>query len=561
MTEDYLLQVRKPARYTGGEWNVSSKKFEDNKVNFALCFPDLYEVGMSNLGIRIIYGLLNQLDGVCCQRFFAPAADMEQILRANNLLFSSLEEARPLKDFDFAGFSLGYELGYVNVLGMLDLGNIPLRSVERNKDFPLVIAGGVCCFNPEPMRDFFDLFLIGEAEEALPEIVGLYARLKDDYKSGSLLKEELLKEFSHIEGVYVPSLPAKKIKKRFIKDLDSSFFPVKWLVPYIEIIHDRMMLEVMRGCPYKCRFCQANRIYHPLRFRSKDKLISTAQEIYSSTGYEDISLAGLCVSDYPRVDLLLKDLFACFSQKAVSVSLPSIKPKDLTGDIAGILSKVKKTGLTFAPEAGSQRLRRVLNKEFDEDVFFDAMEKAYSAGYQRVKLYFMSGVPSETQEDLEGIIDFSVKVSELRRKIGLPRAQINISVNTMIPKPHTCFQWQAMDNIEAMFAKQKILRDKASKHKSLRLNFHDPHMSFIEAVFSRGDRRLGGVIEHVFSQGGRFQAWDDQFNFKLWQDAFISSGINPQDYLLAGKIEDRLPWDFIDTGIPKESLAQECANF
>lgn len=576
MIEEFLLQVRKPARYIGKEYNAAKKDFAKSEVKFALCFPDLYEVGMSNLGIRILYGVLNNIPDVTCERFFSPALDMEGILRQNKIEIFSLESGRGLKDFDLVGFSLGYELGYTNVLNILDLGLIPLRAIERDAGFPLVIAGGPCVFNPEPMHEFFDLFVIGEAEEIILEIIGLYRELKEKFKSKRLSKEELLILFSGIEGVYVPSLyelnysgngkinefkPKFKnvplrIKKRFVKDLDKAYFPTDWIVPYIEIVHDRISLEIMRGCPNQCRFCQARQIYSPLRIRNKENALGLAAQAYRKTGYEEISLAGLSVSDYPFIEGLLNSLFCSLKEKTVSISLPSIKPNVYLGKLASLIATVKKTGLTFAPEAATEKLRQIINKDFDTDSFFRALEQAYLKGYQRVKLYFMTGLPFEREEDLDGILDFAICVSQARRKLGKPAAFINISINTMIPKPHTPFQWLGMEDIEKMKFKGGYLRKKL-KDKRMKLNFHNTYMSFLEGVLSRGDRRMASVIELAFKKGARFDAWDEFFVFEKWLNAFNEAGVDPAVYLAEKSINELLPWDFIDTGTSKEILLAE----
>ncbi len=578
MIDDILSQVHKPGRYIGGEWNVSRKDFESAAIKFALCFPDLYEVGMSNLGIRILYGILNDLDGVCCERFFSVAQDMENILRAAGTDIFSLESRRRLNDFDLVGFSLGYELSYTNVLNILELGGIPLLSSERDCRYPLVIAGGPCVLNPEPMHEFFDLFVIGEAEEVISEIVDVYRRLKDKFKKAKITKDELLLEFSRTEGVYVPSLYdvsytasgeieefrpkveglPQRISKRFIRDLNSAYFPSQWLLPYIQIVHDRITLEVMRGCPNNCSFCQARSQYYPFRKRGKEQILSLASQAYQCTGYEEMALGGLSVSDYPGIEELLQELLVPFKEKGVSISLPSIKPRMLVGNLSSLIAGVKKTGLTFAPEAASERMRKALNKDFSVSDFFAAIEQAYISGYQRIKLYFMIGLPHETEEDLDAILDFALQVSELRRKIKQRPAQVNISVNTLIPKPHTAFQRLGMEGIESIRQKQDYLRKKL-RNRRLELNFHSPNMSFLEAVFSRGDRKLSRVVVSAFKKGARFDAWSNLFLFEKWSEAFRECGIDPGSYLRQRTKQEILPWDFLDIGIPKQALEKDTA--
>jgi radical SAM family uncharacterized protein len=572
MQEDILLQVQKPARYIGQEWNVSRKDFEKAAIKFALCFPDLYEVGMSNLGMRIIYGILNSIPDVVCERFFSCGVDLEQILRTQNKEIRSLESQKRLRDFDIIGFSLGSELDYTNVLNILDLGNIPLKAASRDESFPLVISGGPNTLNPEPMHEFFDFFVIGEAEEAIVEIMDIYRK----NKSSRMNKQDLLLRFSQVKGVYVPSLyevkyspegtlqefrpkikniPAK-IHKRIVKDLDTSFFPQEWLIPYIQIIHDRITLEIMRGCPNQCRFCQARSGYFPFRFRSVENILNLASETYARTGYEEIALCGLSVSDYIRIEELLMKLMDLFKEKAVSISLPSVKPKTMLGFLSSLIATVKKTGLTFAPEAGSQRLRTIIAKDFDEQDFFKTLQEAYTSGYQHVKLYFMIGLPFEEQKDLESIVDFSLRVSELRRKTTKIPAYVNISINTLIPKPHTPMQWLRMEDIDNIKYKQGFLKNKI-RNKRLAWAFHNPYMSLLEGVLSRGDRRLSQVIFYAFNKGARFDAWSNYFSFDKWSEAFKESAIDPHFYLKEKHQDEILPWDFIDIGISKEYLIQE----
>ncbi len=576
INDEMLLGVRKPAQYIGGEWNVSHKDFEQARVKFALCFPDLYEVGMSNLGLRILYGLLNSREGLVCERFFAPNIDFEAVLRSNREGCFSLESRRGLREFDFVGFSLAYELCYTNVLNILDLGNIPLQSGSRDEKFPLIIGGGPCVLNPEPMAEFFDLFVLGEAEEAILEISEVYRGLKAEYKSGKFKKEELLLELARIEGVYIPSLynveyddrgnilsfwpkatgiPAK-ISKRFVRDLDKSFFPTDWLVPYIQIVHDRITLEVMRGCPNRCRFCQARSQYYPLRCKQPKIVLELAEQIYKKSGYEEISLLGLSVSDYPELEVLLKSLVCGFKSKGISVSLPSIKPKTMLGEMTDLIATIKKTGLTFAPEAASERLRQIIGKDFDEDEFFKTLEKSYAAGYQHVKLYFMIGLPFEEQQELDGLVDFCKRVSQMRRLVSKWPAQVNISVNAMIPKPHTPLQWFGMIDLDRMREKQDYLRS-LMKNRNLKIGFHNRLMSFLEGVFARGDRRLAPVIACAFRKGCRFDGWDEHFKFQLWEEAFRECGIDPKEYLRERFLDEILPWDFLDVGVPKEYFVAE----
>lgn len=576
MLEDILLQVRKPAQYIGHEWNLPEKNFDKAAIKFALCFPDLYEIGMSNIGIRIIYGILNNLDDVTCERFFSPALDMENVLRQNKMQLCSLESRKTLKEFDFIGFSLGHELSYTNVLNILDLGAIPLKSSSRNSDFPLVIGGGPCALNPEPLHEFFDLFVIGEAEEAILEITDVYRKFKDKFKSSGISKQDLLMMFSRVEGVYVPSLyevtydhagkiekfrakgdnaPAV-VKKRFIKDLNSAYFPLDWLIPYIQIVHDRAAIEITRGCPNNCRFCQARNQYFPFRERSVDNIFNLAGSIYKKTGYEEISLCGLSVSDYTGLGELLGRLIDLFKGDAVSISLPSVKPRTMLGDASSLIAKIKKTGLTFAPEAATERLRRIINKDFNMEEFFGVLQQAYISGYESVKLYFMMGLPFEREEDLDGIIDLSMQVMDLRRKVNRRPAKLSISVNTLIPKPHTPFQWLRMESGDTIKYKQGYIKGKI-KSSRLKLSMREPSMSFLEGVLTRGDRKLSRVILSAFLKGARFDAWDNNFMFQVWMDAFKQEGIDPEFYSQERSKNELLPWDFIDIGVSKESMISQ----
>lgn len=558
MIEDLLLSVHRPAQYLGNEWNACKKAAGSYAMNFALGFPDLYEIGMSNLGLRIMYGVLNNIPDVSCERFFAPEADMEAALKNNGRHLSSWESGRELIGFDFLGFSLGSELNYTNVLNILELAGLPLQSALRDCRYPLVIAGGPCSFNPEPMAEFFDLFIIGEAEEAVVEVMDLYRKHKNDYKNGQLAKADLLLELSRIEGVYVPALytPQLKVKKRIVADLEAAYFPCNWMVPYVQTVHDRITLEIMRGCPNRCRFCQARSQYYPLRIRSKEKVIALADSAYAASGYEELSLTGLSVGDYPGIEKLVSDLTTGFKERGVNLSLPSLKARALLGNVSSLIAKVKKTGLTFAPEAGTPRLRQALAKDFSEEEFFKVIEEAYSAGYQHLKLYFLIGLPGEKEEDLDGIINFANKASELKKKVKGGGAQINISVNPLIPKPHTPLQWLKMEPVAVIKEKQNYLRNHC-RNKRLKFSFHNFEMGFLEGVLSRGDRKLSAVILAAYKKGARFDAWPSSFSFNKWQEAFAEAGVDPESYLQEKETSAILPWDFIDMGIDKEYLVKE----
>jgi radical SAM family uncharacterized protein len=576
LNDEFLLGVRKPARYIGSEWNASKKEFEKCAIRFALCFPDMYEVGMSNLGIRIIYSILNAIPDVCCERVFVPDIDMDQALRDKGLPLFSLESQKDVRAFELLGFSLGYELSYTNVLSVLSGAGIPLEAAARGKDNPLVIAGGPAVMNPEPMGEFIDLFVIGEAEEAMVELISAYRTHKEDYAAGRMSKTDLLLALCKIEGVYVPAfydvtynddgtvksyapnragVPAT-VKKRILPDLNASPLPREWIVPYIQIVHDRLTIEVSRGCPNHCRFCQARSCYYPIRYRKPAQVLAGAREYYRQTGYDEISLAGLSVSDYPDLPGLMEQMVGAFKDKGVNISLPSVKPKTFLGGMSCLIATVKKTGLTFAPEAATGRLRGLIGKDFDEEEFFRMLEEVYRAGYQHVKLYFMIGLPQETPADIEAIADFSRRVSSARKAVSGSGAQVNVSINTVIPKPHTPFQWFRMFSLEQMQEAQQLLFSKMNGRK-IKMSFHDRSMNFLEGVFSRGDRRLSAVIKAAYAKGCRFDGWSEHFKFEAWMEAFREAGIDPVFYLRQRPVDECLPWDFIDVGIPRASLVKE----
>ena len=565
--EEILLEVRKPARYLGNEWNVVKKDFLKAKVKFAICFPDLYEVGMSNLGLRIIYGLLNLQEGVSCERVFLPDLDMLEIMRARKIPLFSLESRMPLVKFDFIGFCLSYELDYTNVLAMLDLSGIPLLSGKRNLDFPLVIAGGSCAGNPEPLADFIDLFLIGEAEEALPEIIERYKEIRTRNQEPGTTKEEVLKELSKIEGVYVPSLYEVeydssgavkkfspkypgiplKVRKRIVKNLDQAYYPTNWLVPHIQIVHDRASIELMRGCPHRCNFCQARSVYHSLRLRSAQKVLELAKEVQRLSGYEELSFLSLSTSDYPFLNEVIASLAEKFQEQAIAISLPSIRPKAYLGDLAKVLARVRKTTLTFAPEAGSIKLRSQINKDFNMEEFYAAVFASYKAGWRAIKLYFIIGLPNEDYEDLDGILEIAQEACRLRKEaVGRP-AEVRLSICLFIPKPHTSFEREAMESQGRLRDKIIYLRKKMEYlPRAISLNFHNLESSVLEAVFSRGDRRLGSVLLEAYKRGCLLDAWPEYFKFNLWRDAFKECN-RPLDAYLSHKSSDEiLPWQHIE---------------
>jgi len=529
--EKLLENIQKPGRYIGNEWNVSRKDFDSVKVKIALCFPDAYEIGMSHLGFKILYHLLNEQPGVVCERVFMPWIDFQAALQREGALLFSLESKRPLAEFDIIGFSLEHELSYTNVLAVLSLAGIPLKSSERSDKFPLIIGGGVCVVNPEPMADFFDAFFIGEAEEGILEIMRVIARSKAEGRATKQSpRADVLKDLAAIEGMYVPSLYSAKtvIKKRIVKDFGNAYYPVKQIVPYIQIVHDRIALEIMRGCPNNCNFCQATSVYRPLRIRSVDRILQLAEEAYQATGYDEISLVSLSTGDYPHIAELVKALTDRFQSRKVSISLPSLRAEDMLVNLPQLISSIKKTGLTFAPEAGSQRLRDAINKRLDIEKLYECTQAAAKNGWRSVKLYFMIGLPGETEEDL-------AQIKGLIRKIPM---QATASFSYFVPKPHTKFQNETMDSMDSLLKKKAFL-EKDLKMKGVTLRWHDIRMSMVEAALSRGDRRLSEVILKAFTLGARFDSWSEHFNYSIWQEAGIESVSRTEP----------LPWAHIDCGL------------
>lgn len=548
LNDDILLKVRKPARYIGGEWNSVIKDYKDIKCKVALAFPDVYEVGMSHLGLKILYSLLNDRQDIACERVFAPWFDMETIMRERGIPLFSLETKRPLAEFDILGFSLQYELSYTNVLNMLDLAGIPLFSAGRGDLFPLVIGGGPCAFNPEPMADFFDCFLIGDGEEAVVEIADIFI----DSRNTGDKKEVLLKRLAAVEGVYVPSMP-KKIKKRSVLDLDKAYYPVRPVVPYIEVVHDRIQLEIMRGCRRRCNFCQAGVIYRPNRQRFAEKIVSLAKEIYENTGYDEISLISLSSGDHSQIMDIASSVKELFRGKGVGISLPSLRVVDpvskfplemASGLPAG--GAGKHTGLTFAPEVGSEKMRKVINKDISPAILKECALEAFKNGWRRVKLYFMIGLPEEDYSDLDAIVEMAKEISELKKNLDGRPAEINASVSIFIPKPHTKFERAAMLPADEAEKRQRYIREKARRTK-VKFSFHDVKQSYLEAALTRADRSLSKVIYNAWKNGCRFDGWSEYFDLEKWKLAFKDAGIDPDRYALRQRGQDEiLPWGFIE---------------
>jgi len=518
LLEEILPTVAKPGRYLGNEWNAVRKDLDKVAVKFALAFPDIYDVGMSYLGFRIIYGVLNSAEDVACERVFAPWPDFEAKLRDNKIPLFSLESKVPIRYFDIVGFSFTYELNYTNVLNMLDLAGIPLRAKDRDEKFPLVIAGGPSAFNPAPMEEFIDAFVIGEGEEVVLEIADAYKKVTSRKSQvTSNMKEDLLKGLSDIEGVYVPKFP-KEVKKRVVKDLNSAFYPVKEIVPYVQIIHDRITLEIMRGCPFNCKFCLAGSFYKPVRIRSREKILELARTIYRNTGYDEISLLSLSSASFPDVASLISRLTDEFKDLGVGISLPSLRSEDILKSLPSLIAKVRKTGLTFAVEAGTERLRKHLNKAIDTEKIILACEEAFKYGWRVVKFYFMIGLPTETYEDLEGICDFLHKVLKLSKN-----AELSVSITAFVPKAGTFFENEKAEGLQTLLDKQKFLKERL-KNRRIKLKFHDAELSFLEAGLSRTDKGLSGVIFAAWQKGARLDAWREFLNLNIWREALKETG-------------------------------------
>ena len=570
-----LPTVQKPARYTGGEFNEIKKNLSQVRVRVAFCFPDTYEIGMSNVGMRILYGVMNQMDGVWCERVFTPWGDMETAMRANGLPLWALESQTPVKDFDMIAFTIGYEMCYTNILNMLMLSGIPLRSNERKGLKNIVFAGGVCAYNPEPLAEFIDFFSLGEGEEITEEIVRLYDRAKAE----DWTKDAFLAEVSKIPGVYVPSFykhtyhddgtlasitpkdgAPQFVTKRIVEDLDSAYYPTKMIVPSTEIVHDRANLEVFRGCIRGCRFCQAGFCYRPVRKKSAEVLYKQAMETLADSGHNEITLSSLSTSDYRELKELTDAMIPYCESHRVNLSVPSLRADNFSQELMQKLQTLRKSGLTFAPEAGTQRLRDVINKNLTEDEILTTCANAFAGGWSNVKLYFMLGLPSETDEDVLGIADLVYKVIQTwkehatNKKRGL---RVHVATAYFVPKPHTPFQWEQQITPQEYLRRCRLLKDHFYS-KSIEYNYHTPDISRLEAVTARGDRRLCAVIEQAAKNGAKLDGWDEYFNYQAWLDAFDACGIDPDFYTVRGYGEDEiLPWDTIDVGVSKKFLLRE----
>ena len=578
ITDDILCKVEKPSRYVGGELNQVIKNPEDVNIRFAFCFPDVYEVGMSHLGTRILYHTINERKDTYCERVFPPWPDMEALMRENDIKLFTLETKTSLDKFDMLGFTLQYEMSYTNILNMLDMSGIAIRASERGEDAPIIMAGGPCAYNPEPLYDIVDFFEIGEGEEMMNDVLEVYARHKE---AGTFNKKKFLREISKIGGIYVPSLydvtynedgtikefkpkyddvPAK-VKKRIVNDFDSVAFPDEMIVPYTEIVHDRVVLETARGCTNGCRFCQAGMIYRPVREKTTNTLLEQARKALKATGYNEVSLASLSICDYSNIQNLISSLVLEHEQNKVGIALPSIRVDAFSVDLIKEIQKVRKTGLTFAPEAGSQRMRDIINKGLTEDRILEAAKSAFESGWSTIKLYFMIGLPYETTEDAAGIGELAEKMADVyfsipkdKRSKGL---KITVSASILVPKLFTPFQWAPMERPEVVYERIGAVKG-AIKSRSIVFNYHEQETSFMEAVFARGDRRTCDALIRAFEKGAKFDGWSEYFNIDIWKESMEECNLDTEFYVYRERTYDEvLPWDFIDIGVNRKYLERE----
>ena len=574
-----LKKVEKPARYLGNEINSIHKDTSDESlIRYAQCFPDLYEVGMSHLGSHILYDVINRDEKIFCERVYAPAVDMENMMREKNIPLFALESREPITNFDVIAFTLQYELSYTNILNMLDMSGITIRASERGEDEPIIMAGGPCAYNPEPLYDIVDFFEIGEGEEMMDDVLEVYARHK---ANGKVNKKEFLREISHIGGIYVPSLydvsynedgtireftpkyedvPAK-VKKRIVNNFDKVSFPDEMIVPYTDIVHDRVVLETARGCTNGCRFCQAGMIYRPVREKTTNTLIEQARRALKATGYDEVSLASLSICDYSNIQNLISSLVLEHEADKVGIALPSIRVDAFSVDLIKEIQKVRKTGLTFAPEAGSQRMRDIINKGLTEERILEAAKSAFESGWSTIKLYFILGLPYETTEDAAGIGELAEKMAdvyfEIPKDVRNKGLKITVSTSILVPKPFTPFQWAPMARPEIVDERIKAVRG-AIKSRSIVYNYHEQETSFMEAVFARGDRRTCDVLIKAFEKGAKFDGWSEYFNMEIWNEAMEECNLDSEFYVYREREYDEiLPWDFIDIGVNRKYMERE----
>ena len=582
LSDEILMTIDKPARYIGNEINSVVKDTSEVDIRFAMCFPDVYEIGMSHLGIQILYDMFNKRQDTWCERVYSPWPDLHEIMKEQNIPLFGLESQDPVKNFDFLAITLQYEMCYTNILQILDLSQIPLKSKDRTDSDPLVIGGGPCSYNPEPIADFFDIFYIGEGETRYDDLLDLYKEMKGAGKS----RHEILHAISKIPGMYVPSLYTvtykddgtidqftpiyddvpKTIKKEIEMDLSTSVYPEKPVVPFIKATQDRIVLEIQRGCIRGCRFCQAGMIYRPNREKNVARLKELAEQMIASTGHDEISLSSLSSSDYSELEELINYLIDECAKKKINISLPSLRIDAFSLDIMQKVQDIKKSSLTFAPEAGTQRLRNVINKGLTVDDIMNGSRQAFEGGWNKVKFYFMLGLPTETEEDMRGIPELANDVAALYydtvpKENRKGKCQITISTSFFVPKPFTPFQWARMYTPEDYLGRAKIVNDHVKEmhnHKSIRYNWHEAYVTVLEGVLARGDRRLCDTIQYVYEHGGYFDAWNEYFDYNRWLDAFKATGIDPDFYTMRERdVEEVLPWDFIDVGVSKEFLKRE----
>ncbi|MBZ4668630.1 MAG: hypothetical protein PWP07_1773 [Epulopiscium sp.] len=575
--DELLLQVEKPARYIGNEVNSVKKDLNKIDIRFAFCFPDVYEVGMSHLGMQILYYYLNERKDTYCERVFAPWLDMEQKMREHNIPLFALESQEDIKNFDFLGFTLQYEMCYTNVINLIDLAGIPIWSKDRGEEDPIICAGGPCAYNPEPLAHFIDFFYIGEGEASLGKVLDIYKVHKQEGGSRRAFLEKLL----DVEGIYVPCFydvyynedgtinrfvpnhpKAKtKIKKQIVKDLDSTYYPTHAIIPWIQTVHDRVVLEVFRGCIRGCRFCHAGFVYRPVREKSKDVLMKQASLLLENTGYEEISLASLSTSDYSQLEKFSEELLEVCRESKVNISLPSLRIDEFSLDLMGKVQEIRKSSLTFAPEAGTQRLRNVINKGITEEDIISGSRRAFEGGWDRVKLYFMIGLPTETEQDIEGISDLANKIVDtfyaIPKENRAKTVKVVVSSSCFVPKPFTPFQWEPQNTYQEFMDKQYFLKSKI-KRKQIQYNYHDAIVSALEGMIARGDRKVGDVLYAAWKAGCKFDGWSELFEFSKWEKAFKETGIDPAFYASRRRAYDEiLPWDHISVGVTKDFLKRE----